>query len=76
MAKVFANSEYPDQTPHFWSDSTLFANCPLGISRFQWIKVPLTKAAGDILVFHYCFGILTWPVGPTIQVKYKALSSY
>ena len=36
MAKLFAIIGDPDQTPH--SESALFANDPLGISRLQWVK--------------------------------------
>ena len=40
MAKLFANSEDPDQTPHSTasSGSALFANYLLGVSRLEWVK--------------------------------------
>ena len=56
MAEAFANSKDPDQTPHSVA-SDLSLHCLsitlLGVSRIQWVKVPITTAADDFPIFFF-----------------------
>ena len=55
MVKLFANSEDPDQTPHF-AASDLGMHCLpvtiLGVSRLQWVKFRCPKTSITAVVNH------------------------
>ena len=55
MARLFANSEDPDQTPH----SDLRLHCLpitlLGVSQLQRGKAQVTPEADNILIFFFVF---------------------
>ena len=54
MVKLFANSGDPGQMPHSVA-SDLDLQCLsftfLGVSRLQWVRVPITTVADDILKY-------------------------
>ena len=58
MTKLFANSGDPDQTPRSGA-SDLGLHCLpitlLRVSRLQWVKVPITTTADNILNFFFFF---------------------
>ena len=58
MAKLFANSGDPDQTPHS-AASDLGLHCLpiflLEVSRLQWVKVPNNIVADNSLFFLIIF---------------------
>ena len=60
MAKLFANSGDPDQTPHSGA-SDLGLHCLpitlLWVSRLQWVKVPITTTADNIVKLFFFFFI-------------------
>ena len=58
MFALFANHGDPDQMLHsVVPDLGLqcLPNTLLGVSRLQWVNVLITTAAGEILIFLFCF---------------------